>query len=203
LALAGLVFGFLLFATEVTRQPATNGEPADAIVALTGGKFRIRAAARLLQEGRATRLLISGVNRKTPRDDIRRITGLKEPEFACCVDLDYAALNTRGNADEARAWARKHDYRSLIVVTSSYHMPRSLAELARVMPDVKLIPHRVVPKSLQNSAWWLNADAARLLVGEYVKFLPAAANLAMARLMGDWTQSSLADHDSAAKPARI
>ena len=43
---------------------------------------------------------------------------------------------TRGNAAETAEWARAHQVRSLIVVTSAYHMPRALAELGRDLPDV-------------------------------------------------------------------
>ena len=66
---------------------------------------------------------------------LQRLSGLDEEKFNCCVDLGYAALDTIGNADETRRWAEALHYDSLIVVTASYHMPRSLAELARAMPN--------------------------------------------------------------------
>ena len=103
--------------------------PADGIVVLTGGDFRILEGARLLQEGRATRMLISGVDAKTSRDDLLKLSGLPPTTFNCCVDLGYFAQNTVGNAEETRAWAQSRKLGRLIVVTSSYHMPRSLAEL--------------------------------------------------------------------------
>ncbi len=203
LVVGALVFGFVLFAATVTRDASPSRENADAIVVLTGGEFRIREAGRLLKEGRAARMLITGVNKRTPKKDIRRIVGVDEEMFACCVDLGYEALNTRGNADETRAWARSRKYKSLIVVTSSYHMPRSLAELARELPEAHLVPHRVVPKALQRTAWWLDLKASRLLLGEYVKFLPAAANLALARTVGDWTEGALGDSGAKVKPAQL
>lgn len=184
LAAVVLAFGFVLFATIVMRDPVAETEPADGIVVLTGGEARIQAGAKLLRDGRGKRLLISGVNRHTTRDDVLRISGLDSKMFVCCVDLGYEALDTVGNADESRTWAHSHGYTTLILVTSSYHMPRSLAELALAMPEVRVIPHTVTPRSFPETGWWLHVKTTRLLLSEYLKFLPAAARLATQRVMG-------------------
>ncbi|MEM7775295.1 MAG: YdcF family protein [Pseudomonadota bacterium] len=176
LVLIALLFlGFVVFATMVTRDVARESVRADAVVALTGGSRRIREAADLLASGRARRLLVSGVNRITTTRDIRALTGLPRRLFACCVDIGYDALNTRGNADETRAWLVKHQFRSLIIVTASYHMPRSLVELSRKLPGVQLYAHPVTPKGMLGGRWWTDADQIRVLGREYLKFLPAAA----------------------------
>lgn len=190
-ALALVAFGFVVFANAVTREPEVQDVRADGIVVLTGGQTRISEAARLLQDGRGGRLLISGVNQKIGRPSLLKISGLDERTFNCCVDLGYAALNTVGNADETRRWAEALGYNRLIVVTASYHMPRSLAELARAMPGIELVPHPVAPDALRRRAWWLDATATRLLASEYIKFLPAAARLAMARGMAPWQATSV------------
>jgi uncharacterized SAM-binding protein YcdF (DUF218 family) len=186
-----LVFGFVLFATSVMRDPVDVTETADGIVVLTGGEARIQAGAKLLREGRGKRLLISGVNRHTTRDDVLRISGLDSKTFVCCVDLGYEALDTVGNADEARTWANSHGYTQLILVTSSYHMPRSLAELALAMPDVRIIPHTVTPRNFPETGWWLHVQTTRLLLSEYLKYLPAAARLATQRVMAWYDGSTL------------
>lgn len=178
--------GFVLFATSVMREPQRQDVTADGIVVLTGGQTRIAEAARLLQEGRGQRLLISGVNQKIGRASLLKLSGLKDETFTCCVDLGYAALDTVGNAAETQRWAEALRYGRLIVVTASYHMPRSLAELARAMPDVELIPHPVKPEGLRRTLWWLDVKVTRLIVSEYLKFLPAAARLALARGVAPW-----------------
>ena len=96
---------------------------------LTGGTSRVTDALELLAAGRGKRLLITGVNPGTTTGDIARQTVDYGRLLNCCVDLDYSALNTLGNAVETRRWAIDHDFKSLIVVTSTYHMPRALAEL--------------------------------------------------------------------------
>jgi uncharacterized SAM-binding protein YcdF (DUF218 family) len=183
-AACALVFGFMLFATAVMRDHAATSAPADGIVVLTGGEARIAAGANLLKQGRGRRLLISGVNRKTTKEDVERISALDHKSFTCCVDLGYEALDTVGNADETRTWANANGYRKLIVVTSSYHMPRTLAELALVMPEAQFIPYTVTPKSFPESGWWLSVRTTRLLLSEYLKYLPAVARLATQRVLG-------------------
>ncbi len=100
------------------------------------------------------RLLITGVNEKTTKEEIARQRPEFRPFFACCVDLDYRALNTIGNAEQTRKWVSQHGFSSLLVVTSTYHMPRTLAELGHALPNVKLVPHPVVPEHLDLDGWW-------------------------------------------------
>lgn len=191
-AMALLMFGFVLFATAVTREHDSLIGNADGIVVLTGGELRVAEGARLLSLGKAPRLLISGVNPRTSRHDLHRLTKLTDAQFNCCVDLGYIAQDTVGNASETKAWVDRRRLTKLIVVTSSYHMPRGLAELAIEMPGVTLVPHPVTPRSMRQGAWWLNAFSTRVLLSEYVKFLPAAARLAAARLVRPNDDSSVA-----------
>jgi uncharacterized SAM-binding protein YcdF (DUF218 family) len=188
-----LALGFVLFASVVTRLPADNNPHADGIVVLTGEGRRIAEGARLLDEGRADRMLISGVFRRTGKKALIEISGLPEDKFDCCVDIGYDALDTAGNANETRAWAASHRYDSLIVVTASYHMPRSLAELSIAMPSTQLIPHPVMPNNFPPTRWWLHASATRMLISEYFKFLPTAAHLTVARLLRSAQTSSVAE----------
>lgn len=197
---AAIALGFVAFALIVMRTPDPTLAKADGIVVLTGGETRILEGARLLREGHGNRLLISGVNRHTGRQDLIRISGLGEQQFNCCVDIGYSALNTIGNADEARSWAEAMRYDTLIVVTSSYHMPRSIAELARELPKTTLIAHPVQPPGFSDGAWWLRPRTARVLVSEYLKFLPAAARYAAARVIGPWDENSIAEGPAPAKP---
>ncbi|MCH9808301.1 MAG: YdcF family protein [Alphaproteobacteria bacterium] len=183
IAFCGLAFGFMLFAGDVMRPPQRETVRADGIVVLTGGQLRIKAGMELLHEDAAKRLLISGVHPRTKKKDIGRIIEPRSEKLDCCVDLGYQAKNTRGNADEATAWVRKHGFRSVIVVTASYHMTRSLIEMSSDMPDVELIPHRVVPKGFRDTEWWLNARTAKVLLSEYIKLFPAALRLVASRGM--------------------
>ncbi len=189
-ALLAFGVGFVAFARTVASYVPGPPLRADAIVVLTGGDLRLLAGAKLLKEGRGARLLISGVNPQTSREDLRRLSGLSPRLFSSRVDIDYAAHTTSGNADETKAWAKSKGYTKLIVVTSSYHMPRSLMELHRTMPRITLLPHPVVPNRIDAAHWWSDPFTARVLLGEYVKLLPSAARYAAARLLR-WEESAV------------
>lgn len=183
--LAALAFvftgGFLVFASSVARPARNSVETAEGIVVVTGGQHRLSEGARLLAEGRGRRLLVSGANRMVSREEIQKLSGLDNEAFQL-VDVGYAALDTVGNAEEARDWARARGFKRLIVVTSAYHMPRTLVELGRAMPEATLIPHRVLTSKFQNGRWWLRLSTARLLLFEYMKFIPSSARLGISRL---------------------
>jgi uncharacterized SAM-binding protein YcdF (DUF218 family) len=191
------VFGFILFAANVMRTPVAANEKADGIVVFTGGQSRIKEGARLLSEGYGARLLISGVNTRTGEAELIRLTELDAKTFNCCVDLGYTALNTIGNASETQTWANAHQYRSLVVVTSNYHMPRTLVELSRTLPNVRLIPHVVRPATFDTEAWWLSPVTMRNLVAEYIKFLPSAARFALYRVVTPFDNGSVATANGA------
>ena len=161
--------GFLVFATTLPRRPASVPR-ADAIVTLTGGDSRLETAVRLLEQGNARRLLITGVHPSITKPEIREIARGGQ-KFDCCADLDFAAEDTRENAAEAAGWVRAHNFRSLILVTANYHMPRSLAEFSADMPTVKVVPYPVEPEGIDFVRWWRNPRAVRLLHAEYAKYL--------------------------------
>ena len=167
-----LAAGFLFFAQSIERLEIVP-EPAEGVVALTGGKDRIGEAFELLVDGKAKRLLITGVNPSTKASELQRLVPHGDQFFPCCVDLGRAALDTRGNATETADWASKHGFRSLIVVTSTYHMPRTLIEFSRAMPGMKLVPFGVVSPNVKVEDWWSHAATRKLLLSEYVKYLNA------------------------------
>jgi len=178
-ALAIIVFfgGFVLFVSTIPREEEEFHRSADGIVALTGGASRITDAVELLAAGRGQRLLISGVNPSTTPGELIRLTPELEKLFACCVDLGHQALNTTGNAMEIARWTREHQFHSIVVVTSAWHMPRALVELDRELAGIELIPHAVVSDRMRDEPWWTNPQTVRLLLIEYVKYLATYARI--------------------------
>ena len=167
-----LAAGFIAFAKEVSTAHPPTEVRADAIVALTGGSNRIEDAAKLLASGSAERMLISGVNQNTTREALAQVYGALDQLFSCCIDIGYEALDTKGNADEAARWVRERGFRSVIVVTAAYHMPRTLTELRRVLPEADLIPYPV-ESGVNLAAWPRNKAVLKLLAVEYGKYLLA------------------------------
>jgi uncharacterized SAM-binding protein YcdF (DUF218 family) len=165
-----LALGFFWFVSVVPTEEIKLDRNADGIVALTGGASRIVDAMELMAVKRAQRLLISGAHRSTNANELSRLHPEFERIVRCCVDFDRS-LNTLGNAIETRKWAENRNIRSLVVVTSGYHMPRAMAEIAHQLPGVTLIPFPVLSEKLRLEPWWSSAATARLMLLEYLKFL--------------------------------
>jgi uncharacterized SAM-binding protein YcdF (DUF218 family) len=171
--------GFLSQLRTAELRPARN---ADGIVVLTGGSSRVSDAMELLAGGYGKRLLISGVHPTNGTIDISRSLPDSQGLLGCCVDLDRSAVNTRSNAVETRRWARERGFKSLIVVTSNYHMPRAIVELSHEMPEIELIPFAVIGDKWRDEPWWTSGTTLRLLLSEYAKYVAAEIRVRLADL---------------------
>jgi uncharacterized SAM-binding protein YcdF (DUF218 family) len=178
----GAAVGFIAFLSQlrgVETKPVRN---ADGIVVFTGGSSRVSDAMGLLADGYGKRLLISGVYPTNAASDISRSLPDNQSLLGCCVDLDRSAVNTRSNAAETQRWARERGFKSLIVVTSNYHMPRAIVELSHAMPDVTLVPFAVVGDRWRDEPWWMSGATLRLLLSEYVKYVAAEIRVLLANV---------------------
>ena len=173
----GLGLGFPIFAQSAARGPDLGSARTEAIVAMTGGSSRISDAVGLLGTGHGRRLLISGVNPMVGEREIARVVPGAAALLPCCIDLDHRALNTVGNAMETARWVRLHAFKSVLVVTSGYHMPRTMLELQRVLPDVQLVAYPVPSGAVKTTAWWTDLPSLKILSFEYAKYLLAAVRL--------------------------
>ena len=182
LAIVAVVGGFVAFLSQLRDIQAPPERKADGIVVLTGGASRVSDAMELLAAGYGKRLLISGVHRTSAASDISRTLPEGQSYFACCVDLDRSAVNTRSNAAETRRWVHERGFKSLIVVTSNYHMPRAIVELSHAMPEVELIPYAVVGDKWREEPWYEGGPTMRLVLSEYVKYVAAKFRVELADL---------------------
>ncbi|MCO5132544.1 MAG: YdcF family protein [Xanthobacteraceae bacterium] len=182
IAFVGAAFGFVAFLSQLRVAELNPTSNADGIVVLTGGSSRVSDAVELLAKGYGKRLLISGVHPTNGVNDISRSVPDSQALLDCCADLDRSAVNTRSNASETRRWAHERGFRSLIVVTSNYHMPRAIVEMSHAMPDIDLIPFAVVSDRWRDEPWWTNGAAMRLLLSEYVKYVAAEVRVRLADL---------------------
>ena len=174
LAVASLLAGLQHFVLTLPEQPRGTLQFTDGIVVMTGGQQRLDDGLKLLGEGKAGKMLISGVGEGVNRAVLVQELELDDNEaelLFCCVELDFTAGNTRGNATSARTWATAHAMESLRLVTASYHMPRVLVVFAREMPELDLYQWPVTPEDLNLSGWWRDPAMLRLLTREYAKYL--------------------------------
>ena len=177
LVLAALyVNGLLRFVEAIPTDMADRDSVTDAIVVLTGGSLRVATGFRLLHEGKAGKLFVSGVHRTVePHQLLASVPQLDQmrAKLECCVTLGYAADDTIGNALETAGWAAATGIRSFRLVTASYHMQRSLLEFHRIMPRAHILPHPVFPPNFQRDGWWRHPGTAGLILAEYNKILVA------------------------------
>ena len=174
LALASFVAGLQHFVLTLPQAPQGKLQFTDGIVVMTGGQQRLDDGLRLLTAQNGGKMLISGVGDGVNRAVLVQELGLDDHKaelLFCCVELDFEAGNTRGNARVTRSWALSHDMGSLRLVTANYHMPRALLVFAREMPEFDLYQWPVTPADLDLSGWWRDRAMMRLLTREYAKYL--------------------------------
>jgi uncharacterized SAM-binding protein YcdF (DUF218 family) len=163
--------GFIFFILKINNFNTPNPLPkADGIVVWTGkGGGRLEAGAHLLLKKKGERLLISGVNSEISLDKIKEIVAIPEKLSDCCLDLDYEAKNTIGNAYETTAWAKALGFKHVILVTSAYHMPRAEIEMGAATSQIKVTPFPVLNQT--EGKWYLDSNRLKRLLQEYTKLL--------------------------------
>ena len=193
LVLTAIIFaiGFLVFAHKVDNlQAPLNVATADGIVVWTGkGGGRLETGADLLRRGKGERLLISGVNTKTTLTAIKDLVILPDEKAECCIDLDYNAEDTTGNARETASWAEALGYEHIILVTSAYHMPRAEIEIGAAAGRIKITAYPVT--SSDTPAWYADGQRFKRLFQEYLKLVlsyirsPASQDITGAPLLAE------------------
>lgn len=172
--LAAWIWGLILFVDRIPKAVDDEERRTDAIIVLTGGTLRLEKGFELLAAKMADKLLVSGVDKGVQMDEVLAAAGLTSAELNCCVTLGYMAEDTGSNAIESAVWIRTNKLSSIRLVTSSYHMPRSLLEFRATVPGVEIVPHPVFPEHVKVSEWWARPGTARLVIAEYNKYLLAA-----------------------------
>lgn len=184
LLIAVWIGGFLFFAYKINHLKMTGNEAkADAIIVLTGGKNRIREGAKMLSRNMADKMFISGVSKDVSINNVLRKNDIPL-EIGEKIELGKAAHTTVENAMETREWIIENRIRSIYLVTSNYHTPRSLAEFEEYNPDIKIYSAPVFSDSVARK-WWSKLDTFKLIFSEYNKFLFVKANHFIYKFIGD------------------
>ena len=138
--------GFIIFTGTISSMNEPKKiDKTDAIIVLTGGTNRVTRALDLLADDKASYLLISGVNKDVKLKEL--LAGYKKPLSDCCITLGYEAESTLGNAIEARKWVSENHIKTVRLITSTYHMPRSMLEFRHALPEIELVSHPVIPEN--------------------------------------------------------
>lgn len=162
------LIGFCFFAYHINHYKIDTSTHTQAIVVLTGGRNRIGEAVKLLNNGLADKLFISGVEKNTSLQDISDLQNIPLPQKP--ILMDKKSTNTIENAIETQAWLKKNRISSIRLVTSNYHLPRSMQEFQFQNADLVIVPHPVFSENVAKK-WWLKNRSFCLIASEYNKFL--------------------------------
>ena len=147
------------------RQISTK---ADAIVVLAGGKGRIDEGVRLFRERRAEYLFLIGVDPSVRKNDLYRPQPGDPPSDK--VILEKTSRNTLENAIYGRELIVANKIRSIILITSRYHLKRSSILFRNSLPkDIAIHPYPVDSGKLKES-WWNHGGSFQLLFREFYKY---------------------------------
>lgn len=175
IAVAAWGGGLFWFVGQIPTGPAREVK-ADLIVVLTGGAGRLDYGLMLLADGNAKALFVSGVSKGVTKQDIIRQAAPETQRTLWrsghdAIFLGDHAVNTIGNAEETKRWLAKRDFETIALVTSNYHMPRSLSEFKEVLPSMTIIPAPVFSDDVDILHWWSDEESRKLILSEYHKYI--------------------------------
>ncbi len=140
----------------------------DAIVVLAGGKGRVEEGVRLFKERRANWLFLVGVDPTVRKSDLYR-TKQGDPSSDNVI-LEKLSRNTLENAIYGRDILAEHKVRSVLLITSRYHLKRSAILFRNALPpEVSVYPYPVDSSNVKEE-WWHHVGTFRLLFSEFYKY---------------------------------
>ena len=177
--------GFGIFLFEIPNKPNKSKEKTDAVIVLTGGLNRIDTGFRILNDNHSQKLFISGVYNETNLKELfvahhEQIKDLLLEKKR--IEIGKEARSTRENAEETNKWIKKNNIKTLRLVTSNYHMPRSKFEFKRLLPNTKIITHPVFTVNFQKQKILQHKMTFKLALKEYIKFIYISAEYYLIKL---------------------
>jgi len=161
--------GLVVFDYKINNFYIDKTTKTDAVVVLTGGRHRLAEAVGLLNDGMAEILFVSGVQKDISLQELDKRYEI-QPDVMKKIVLDRVASNTFENARETNEWIKKEQIKSIRLVTSNYHILRSLVEFRRWNKEIKIVLHPVFSEKVATS-WWKSVYSFYFLAQEYNKFL--------------------------------
>lgn len=168
--------GLALFVHAMPQESTSATVKTDAIIVLTGGNARVERGFHLLAEGSAPVLMISGVGKNVTLAEM--LVTHSTPAIAADIErrggsvvLDHVARTTQSNAREAAQFVRERGYGSIRLITAHYHMPRSMAEMQRALPEVRIVPDAVFPAGFRRDQWMQHKTSRDLVLSEFHKYI--------------------------------
>lgn len=179
----GLVAGISLFLAPDglmrcgdSPSDVADCQPADAIIAVSGGdtSARTQLAIDLYKNGWAPQLIFSGAaeDKSGPSNaEVMREQAISQGVPDSDVTVEEYSSNTSENAENTSGILSNLDVNDAIVVTSSYHMKRTVLEFRNQAPDVNFRAHPISSDNQWSVWWWTTPSGWYLAVSEIVKIV--------------------------------
>lgn len=171
---------FQKFVLTLPNDDTKLSAPIDGLVVATGGQLRIQKGVELLAGGKADRMLISGVGKGITKELLKENLAISNRQarfFDCCVEIEFTATDTNGNAQATFEWMQKHALDDILLVSANYHLPRAELIFKQYLPENSVYFQAVNPPDLKLSAWHSNWQTTRLLLKEYLKYIYVKSGL--------------------------
>lgn len=151
-------------------------QPADAIVAISGGDTAARAdeAIRLYHNGWARTIIFSGAAADKSGPSNAQVMSQRAEDAGVPVRVIYTeevSENTAENASKTRTIFEDRGIRSAILVTSPYHERRALLEFRKRVPGVAFRARPAHADKNWGPLWWLTPSGWGTAMPEFVRSL--------------------------------
>ena len=158
---------FITFTGKIKYKDIDFNDDSDGIAVLTGGQGRIKLGLDLLNKNKKLQLIISGVDKKVSRasiipDNLENINS---------ITLDKEAESTFQNALVIKNWIQKHKLQKVTIITSYYHMPRSMLLMELLSSHINFYPYPVEKKIYKKLSFKKTLIYYFFLIEEYIKYL--------------------------------
>ncbi len=173
-AAAALVLGvFILAGPLLVRHDAPR--KADAIIVIGGDHKPERAqlAAALYRGGYAPVIILSAGTRVLEGTElVAEAEVMRRQALACGLPkevllIEYASRSTLENARYTRSMCLERDWRSVLLVTSTFHSKRAARIFRDVYREDIVAWVQPAPPGACTACWWFQPDQCRVVLYEY------------------------------------
>ena len=167
LIILSFTYGLIIFLKKIQYNQVNFNSKTEGIAVLTGGKGRIDLGLKLFKKNKNLQLIISGVDKKVSGKSIIP----DNLNNKSSITIDKVSESTYQNAKIINKWASKYKLQNVTIITSYYHMPRSMMLIQSLTPTVNFYAYPVEKKVSDKISFRENILYYFFLTEEYIKYL--------------------------------